>query len=267
MTFYVGYTLYHMNLYPIIVIGTGMVAVSVAFIAFARKKTCPWRYMGLGALVWIVTISIKNFMAVQLEPAVYGALFVPDNLFSPGSILFYLYVGILTGITEVLLVWLLLRYTRLGRLPWPKALAFGIGFGVFEALYLGFSYLISIIVALTNPQSVTEAALANLQTLSNPLFYLAPIAERIGAILSHIFCSILLFYGVVSKQARWFWMAFIFKTLLDAIVGFAFFWGSQTALKLWTIEGAVLLFGVVAWLGIRKIQRLYVKTVDVPLLK
>jgi len=248
-----------MNLYPIIIIGTGMIAVSAAFIVFARQKACPWRYMGLGALVWIVTITIKNFMAVQLEPVIYGALFTPDKLFAPGNILFYIYVGALTGVTEVLLTWLLLRYTRLGHVPWSKVLAFGIGFGVFEALYLGFSYLISIITALTNPQSVTEVALANLQILSNPLFYMAPIVERVGAILSHIFCSVLLFYGVASKQARWLWISFAFKTLLDAVVGFAFFWGSETALKLWTIEGIVLLFGFVAWLGIRKLQLQYTR--------
>jgi uncharacterized membrane protein YhfC len=246
-----------MNLFPIIIIGTGMVTVSLAFIVYARQKTCPWRYMGLGALAWIVTITIKNFMAVQIEPVVYRLLFVPDKLFAPGNILFYIYVGALTGITEVLLTWLLLRYTRLGHIPWSKVLAFGIGFGVFEALYLGFPYLISIITVLTNPQSITEAALANLQTLSSPIFYLAPIVERVGAIFSHIFTSALLFYGVVSKQARWFWVSFTFKTLLDAVVGFAFFWGSETALKLWTIEGILLLFGFVAWLGIRKLQLQY----------
>lgn len=247
-----------MNLYPIIIIGTGMIAVSLAFIIFARRKACPWRYMGLGALVWIVTITVKNFLSVQIEPAIYGALFTPDTLFAPGNMLFYIYVGALTGMTEVLLTWLLLRYTRLGKhISWSKVLAFGIGFGVFEALYLGFSYLISIITALTNPQSVTEAALANLRALSNPFFYTAPIVERIGAIFSHIFCSILLFYGIASRQARWFWISFTFKTLLDAVVGFAFFWGSETALKLWTIEGVLMLFCLVAWLGIRKLQLQY----------
>lgn len=247
-----------MNLYPIIIIGTGMIAVSLAFIVYARKRSCTWRYMGLGALVWIITITIKNFMAAQIEPVVYGALYVPGKFFVPGNILFYIYVGALTGITEVILTWLLLRYTRLGNVPWSKVFAFGIGFGVFEALYLGFSYLISIIIALTNTQSVTETTLANLDVLSSPLFYLAPIVERIGAIFSHIFCSALLFYGIASRQARWLWISFTFKTLLDAVVGFAFFWGSQTALKLWTIEGILLLFGYIGWLGTRKLQLQYI---------
>jgi len=246
-----------MNLTPIIVIGTGMVAVAIAFIIFARRKGGPWRYLILGALVWVVTIIVKQLLATSLEPMIYGALYVPGELWASGSVLFYIYVGVLTGITEVLLTWLLLRYTRLGRMPWAKVLAFGIGFGAVEALYLGFSYLISIIPAIVSPGSVSETGLNNLQLFSSPLFSFPLIVERVNAILAHIFCSALLFYGVISGQARWLWISFTFKSLLDAVVGFAYFWGTQTLPKLWTIEIVILLFGCVAWWGIWKIQQRY----------
>lgn len=250
-----------MNLSPIILIGTGMIAIAVAIIFFARRSGCPWRYLGLGALAWIVTVPIlKQQGAALIEPVVYGALYVPDALLAPGSLLFYIYVGALTGLTEVLLIWLLLRYTRLGRVPWVKALAFGVGFGSFEALFLGISYLATIVTALTNPQAVTEAGLVNLKLMSNPLFGLAPIADRIGAILVHIFCNVLLFYGVASGQARWPWISFAYKSLVDAIVGFAYFWGTQTLPKLWTIEGLILALGCVAWWGVLQIQQRYVLT-------
>ncbi len=247
-----------MNLTPVILIGAGMIAVALVFIVFARQRGGSWLYLGLGALSWLVTCLVVKFKLSELaEPVVYPALYVPGALWAPGSVLFYVYVGALTGVTEVLLTWLLLRYTRLGQVTWAKALAFGVGFGAFEALYLGFEQLASIITALSSPQSITEAALNNLQLFSNPLYGLAPVADRLGAILAHIFCNALLFYGVASGKARWFWISFAFKSLLDAIVGFAYFWGSETLLKVWAIEGLVLAFGIVAWWGTRQIQRRY----------
>jgi uncharacterized membrane protein YhfC len=248
-----------MNLSPIILIGTSIVAIAIGVIVLARRRGCPWRNLGFGALAWVVTVPfLKQWVAALAEPVVYGALYVPDALFAPGSLLFYIYVGALTGLTEVLLIWPLLRYTRLGRVPWAKALAFGVGFGAFEALYLGYGYLSSIVTVLANPQAVSEAGLANLKLMSNPLFGLAPIADRIGALLVHIFCSVLLFYGVASGQARWLWLSFVYKSLVDAIVGFAYFWGTGTLAKLWTIEGLILALGCVAWWGVVQIQRRYV---------
>ncbi len=247
-----------MNLLPIILIGSGMIAVALVFVVFARQRGGSWLYLGLGALCWVVTcLLVKSKLSELVEPVVYPALFVPEKLWAPGSVLFYVYVGALTGVTEVLLTWLLLRYTRLGRVTWAKALAFGVGFGAFEALYLGFQQLASIITALSSPQSITEAALNNLQLLGNPLYGLAPVADRLGAILAHILCNVLLFYGAASGQARWLWVSFAFKSLLDAVVGFAYFWGSETLVKLWTIEGLVLAFGIAAWWGTRQIQRRY----------
>lgn len=247
-----------MQLSPgILLSGTGMIVVSIAFVVLALRRGGTWRYLGLGALAWVVTVAVKFLIAIPFNPLVYKTLYVPDALWAPGSVLFYLYVGVLTGLTEVLLSWLLLRYTRLGRVPWAKALAFGIGFGAFEALLLGFSSLASSISALAAPQSMPEAALNSLRMLNDPIFALAPVAERFGTILVHVFCSVLLFYGVVSGQARWLWVSFAYKSLLDTVAGFAQFWGVETLPKIWTIEALILIFGFVAWWGILKVKRQY----------
>ncbi len=247
-----------MNLTPIVLIGAGMISVALMFVVFARQRGGSWLYLGLGALSWLVTCLVLKFKLAELvEPVVYPALYVPGMLWAPGSVLFYVYVGALTGITEVLLTWLLLRYTRLGRVTWANALAFGVGFGAVEALYLGFNNLTSIITALSSPQSISDSALNNLQLFSNPVYGLVPIVDRLIAMLAHIFCNALLFYGVVSGQARWMWVSFAFKSLLDAIVGFTYFWGSETLLKVWTIEGLGLAFAIAAWWGAHQIQRRY----------
>jgi hypothetical protein len=70
-------------------------------------------------------------------------------------------------------------------------------------------------------------------------------------------CSVLLFYGVTSGQARWFWLSFVYKTLVDTIVAFAQFWGTETLLKLWAIDALILAFGCLAWWGINFISQRY----------
>ncbi len=243
---------------PIILLaGIGMIAVSVAFIVYALRRGGTWKYLGLGALAWVVTVAVKFLIAIPVNPLLYKALYVPDALWAPGSLLFDLYVGLLTGLTEVLMSWLLLRYTRLGRVPWGKALAFGIGFGAFEALLLGVSNLGSCLVAVFAPQSLPQAALNSLSVLENPVVGLAPIAERFGTILVHVFCNVLLFYGVIRGQARWLWVSFAYKSLLDTIAGFAQFWGVETLPKIWTIEALVLVMGFVGWWGIGRVRRAY----------
>ncbi len=230
--------------------GLGMILVALVFVGYAASRRLGWAYMGLGALLWTGTVVIKFVLAIPINPLLYKAIYVPDQLFAPGSLLFDLYVGALTGLTEVLLTWLLLRYTRLGKVGWGKALAFGIGFGAFEALLLGLSSFASALTGMLAPQSVGPA-IGSLAVLNNPLYGLAPVVERIFTIFVHILSNVLLFYGVAKGQSRWLWVAFAYKSGIDAIAGFAQMWGVAQLSHLWLIEGFVILFGLVGIWGIR----------------
>ncbi len=248
-----------MNLSPWITLpGIGKVLFALAFIIVARQKGGSWRYLGLGALLWIVTNLVKMQVAAPaLNPVVYALIYVPGSLLAPGSILFYFYVGVLTAVTEVLITWVLLRYTRLGRVPWAEALAFGVGFGAFEALYMGIPNLVSSISALAAPQSLSAEVLSSYQPYNDPLFALAPATDRFAATLSHICSNVLLFYGVASRQARWLWVSFALKGLVDTLAAFLIFYGAPSLPMLWAMEGVLLAIGLVCWWGISKIQRRY----------
>ena len=108
--------------------GSGMIAVTIGFVIYAAVRRLGWGYLGLGALAWVVTVVLKFAWAVPINRSVYDGLYnaLPEAL---AAMLFYLYVGALTGIFEVGIVWLVMRYTRLGRVSWHRVLAFGIGFG------------------------------------------------------------------------------------------------------------------------------------------
>ncbi len=244
--------------------GLGMMLVAVFFIVFSRRQGGTWGYLGLGSLLWVVTVAIKFIIAMAINPVIYRTLFVVDDLWAPGSLVFYIYVGALTGITEVLISWLLLRYTKLGRVSWNKALAFGVGFGAFEALLLGLASSGTMISALIAPEAIPASAIGQLLSANNLLIGIAPIIERVGSILVHMVCAVLLFYGVKSGQARWFWVSFAWKTLLDTVAGFAQMWGVGTPARIWTIEAIIIILGLISWWGIRRIAKWYLIKQPVP---
>jgi uncharacterized membrane protein YhfC len=236
--------------------GLGMIAVAVGFVIYAALRKLGWGYLGLGALAWAVTVVLKFAWAIPVNPFVYESLYnaLPEAVAGP---LFYLYVGALTGIFEVGIVWLVMRYTRLGRVSWNRALAFGIGFGAVEALLLGLSSLGTVLTVLVAPNVFPLEALEQVSLLNNVLYGLAPILERFSTVLIHILSNVLIFYAVAKRKTKWFWLALIYKTGIDAVAAFAQFWGLETLAKIWAIEAVVALWGLVGWLGTRWVQRRY----------
>jgi uncharacterized membrane protein YhfC len=242
------------DLSPVILLpGIGMLAVAIGFVVYSLRHGGTWGMLGLGGLAWVVTVAVKFAIALVANPAVSKALYVPENLWAPSNLLLYVYLGALTGVTEVLLTWWLLHHKRLARAPWGKAVAFGIGFGALEALLLGGASLAAMLAGLLTPQSFNAETLTTLARSNDVLYDLAPITERLAIVFVHLFCNVLLFYGVLKGQARWMWLSFVYKSAVDTVAAFAQLWGVETTARVWSIEAFMVLFGVVAWWGVREI--------------
>lgn len=229
--------------------GIGMICVAISFVAYAGRRRLGWGALGLGAFAWSVTVALKFAWAIPCNLPIYTT--VNHALPSLCEQLFVVYVGALTGIFEVGLVALLLYYTRLGRAVWPRILAFGIGFGAMEALWFGFislsSTLAAMLIALVRPPTPEVAA-----QLGNILWVLAPVVERLAAVFIHLCCTVLIFYAVNTRQFRWFWLAFGYKTLVDIMAAtFVRISGIDTLRSGWTFETMMILFGLAGWLGLR----------------
>lgn len=231
--------------------GLGMILVGVAFIFFAGQRgILNWRYLMLGAMFWVLTVAAKFTVSIPLNPLVFKALGVTsEKLFSPGNLAAYLYIGALTGIFEVGLAWFILRKVRWGKVAPAQALIFGMGFGVVEAITLGLAGLSSALVGLLSPGVLPVPTLGSLAAQATLGLGLAPVVERLFVILAHIFSCVLIFYAIARREARWGWLAILYKTLLDAPAGFAAFWGTSTATKIWTIEAVIALLGILGLWG------------------
>jgi uncharacterized membrane protein YhfC len=240
----------------ILLSGIGMILVAAGYVIYAAVRRLGWGYLGLGAGAWIATVVLKFVWAVPVNPSIYAALTgaLPESL---ATVAFSIYVGSLTGFTEVLLTWFLLRYTKLGRVPWGRALAFGIGFGAVEALLLGANSVIGVVTAIVSPSALSLEALEQIASQTTPLYIAAPVWERFFTVLIHIFANVCLFYGVVRGRARWLWVSFVFKSAIDAVAAWAQFGLLSTVGGLWIVEGIVAVFGIGGWLGIRWIGAHY----------
>lgn len=242
--------------------GAGMILVALAFVIYAaRRKLLGWRYLGLGALFWVITVVAKFAFAIPVNPLVHRLLNVSSaNLFTPGNLIFYVYVGALTGIFEVGLAYLILRKIRWGKASWEQALVFGIGFGVIEALLLGLTGLGSALVGVFSPDMLPVPTLGSLASNASLVMGLAPVVERLSVIFAHIFACVLIFYGIASGETKWVWLSVLYKTLLDTPAAFASFWGMNTAARIWTIEAIIIIFGLIGLWGTLQIARRYPKS-------
>jgi uncharacterized membrane protein YhfC len=236
--------------------GIGMILVALGFVIYALLRRLGGRFLLLGGLGWIITVALKFGWAILFNGPLYRLL-TGALTQAPGEVVFSLYVGALTGIFEVGLLWLALRYTRLGQASWKQALAFGIGFGALEALLLGFSSLATVLTGLLAPQTLPAAALEALARQSGLAWSIAPAWERFFTIFVHIFSCLLVFYAVRVGQVKWMWLAFVYKTLLDTAAAYAQIKGIQTVAQVWTIEAIVGILGLLGWIGIRWLKPRY----------
>lgn len=246
----------------VLVSGIGMLLFGLLFL-ITGARSGGWKFAWLGGGFWAGTVAVKFGLAAVINSPLYQL--ITNSLPGlPGTILFSLYVGLLTGVTENLITWLVLRGTKLGQAPRGKAFSFSMGFGAIEAILLALLNLVSMISVLSTQSQLPAYSLRTVAASNNLLYDLAPIMERIFTIGVHLGCNVLLFYAVYKKQARWFWASFALKSGIDAVAGFAQISGDLTSITyIWMIEAIVILFGLVGfWLSRKYLPRLPEKTVE-----
>jgi uncharacterized membrane protein YhfC len=207
-----------------LLVGVGMMAVGViAVLAWRRRTGAPWIAFGLGALAWTVGVALKFGWSLPMNPIIRQALdrVLPSSASAP---VYWLYIGLLTGVFECGAALPLVMRTRLRAAGWDQAVAFGIGFGALEAFLIGMVQFLAILAAILIWDQFPEDA----QTaFSQPpitfgiVYIPLPVAERVSALVAHVFAGVLIVYGVGARQQRWFWLSFAYMTALDAFSAWA----------------------------------------------
>jgi uncharacterized membrane protein YhfC len=239
----------------------GMAAVGLAAIFFWRlKEKAAWRYFGYGALLWTLAIIPKIIMDIAVSPYLYAGLLgygTAALIAGAGA-----YLGLRTGLLESGFTWLAASKVReLKRIKLKDAMAFGIGFGAFEAIFLGITSFLSLSLFIFNPSAASLLTEAQQASLDSPTIIVgAAILERIFAISIHIFASLLIFYSLAKKKAIYLAYSIIFKSAVDGLIPLlTYYIDTSTVIGIYLIEVPLLGLAVIGWLGTRWLMGKYPK--------
>lgn len=237
--------------------GIGMIIVALFPILYWKRKTA-FKYFSWGALAWIVAVALKFAWAVPLNAPIINFLEnqLPVGLAGP---LAWIYVGLLTGIFECgIVLGLIYLVSSLRKANWEDAVGYGIGFGAVEALLLGLGSLISVSLVAFFPEVLPQDVLEAIRPPESLWHIPIPIVERAAAIVIHLFSTILIVYAFITKMWKWFWLSFLYKTVVDAIAAYihlAYGVDELTMTGWWILEIVFVFLALVGLWGLMKIQR------------
>jgi uncharacterized membrane protein YhfC len=237
----------------------GMIIVGLAAILFWKsRKRVAWKYFGYGALLWTLAIIPKIIMDITVSPYLYAGLLG----YGTAALLIGLgmYLGLRTGLFESGFTWLAARKVgELKRIKLDDAMAFGIGFGSFEAIFLGITSFISLSLFIFNPSAASLLTEAQLASLDSPTIIVgAAILERVFAISIHAFASLLVFYSLTKRKMLYLAYSIIFKTVVDGIIpGLTYSIDTSTVAGIYLIEVPFLALAIIGYVGTLWLMKRY----------
>jgi uncharacterized membrane protein YhfC len=202
--------------------GIGMILVGILVPLYWQRKTkAGINYFLWGAGIWIVAVAVKIAMDYTITSPLSSAV-QPYGL-AAVLVVMGLYVGLRTGLFESGFSYLAMLKTRLKKMNYKQGVAFGLGFGAIESLFLGVTSFLNILVFIMFPdvialipEAAQSAIIAQLNASSWIVF--GPIIERIGVMFIHVFGTLLVLYAVRSGKIVYLVVSILFKTLVDGII-------------------------------------------------
>jgi hypothetical protein len=192
---------------------TILLAGSAAYRLRQARPATPLPY-ALGGLSWTAAVFFKVLLALLLALAL-RPLF-PNGLPLPAQMLT---AGLLTGIFECGAVYLFARWTPIRHAAWNDALAFGMGFGCWEAAVLALAAVCRGVVAALIPLLPHDLAAETAAAIGPWHWHVGAllVLERLVALPVHVVTSVLVIRALQTRRASLFWQAFLFKCGIDAI--------------------------------------------------
>ena len=209
-----------------------------------RRRPTSWAELAWGSFAWIVSVGLKIVCAV----AAFGAL---RRAFGE-ALPWYVTVpttGLLTGVFECGTSLVIVLRSRLRRGGWNPALAFGASFGATENVVLAAPMVLAAAMATWGRAWMDAAdAKALVESMSDAVRPLTFILERSAAMAVHVYGGALIVAAVQLRRPGWFWLAFLLKSVIDALP-------AEGQLSLPALESAYAAIGIVSLLGLWRLGR------------
>ncbi len=195
--------------------GLGMMLVGIAPMVwwkFRSKISGSWIWWGI-SLIWLA-LGIKTLFGFFLNARVQFLFtsFLPPKF---SSFAFFLYIGLLTFLTEVWLTYQIIR-SRLAKVNLNEAAGFGLGYGGAEAAGIGFYSFLTLIILILAPQILPQAW--RQEALSSSCYItVLPVLERTAAVGLHLLVSLWLWQAASQGKMKFFVFGALLKGGIDSL--------------------------------------------------
>jgi hypothetical protein len=171
-------------------------------------------------------------------------------------LLWYAYVGVATALIEVVAVYLLARYAKLGEPSLKGGTAFGLGFAGGQALVQGMLALAFAAVARAQPDSV-PLSIADVYVLNSPLYGIALIVQQAGRMLVHLYAVLLIFYALAADTIQPVVQASGYKAAMGLLFAAALIIGGGQIAMNWVAAIGLALWGALGVFGCIRLRDSY----------
>jgi len=239
--------------------GIGMIIIGlITPIYYWRTKRVRVKYFAFGALVWFFAFIAKIIMDLTISGSIGSYLFGIGTI--AYVIVYGLYIGLRTGLFESGFSYVFALKIKLQNITKKQAIAFGLGFGCFEALFIGFFSFINILFYVLNPSIINilpeqQAELITQMLNQSTWTVPAAIIERIAVIIIHVFTTLLVFYSLKISNKKYLCYSIGFKTIVDGIIpALGIYIGAGTITGLYLMEIPFIGLGIISLFGIKWIS-------------
>lgn len=181
--------------------------VIIGWVAVIICKKCwktPWYLFGIGALLWMISVAAKFVFAfVAVKPVDSALHSILHSL--AADVIFWIYIGLLTGVFECGIFLLLTKYIRRRKWTWRDAASLGVGFGAVEAVAVGVAVAVSASLQIDVKFGLDVAP------------SLTGLVERLIALAVHTASVVMIIYALKQRKWSWFVGSFFYKSGIDAV--------------------------------------------------
>ncbi len=226
------------------------------------KKDVKIKYFLMGGLIWLASMIpkiIMDFTVTSTLSSWVGTTFGLVGFF----VIMGVYFGIRTGLLECSFPYLVFSRGKLRKMSPNEVMAFGIGFGAFEAILLAIPSILQIAAFIVNPSIIEMLPPASRQLvevqLNMPTWIVpAPIIERAFVVLAHLFATLLIFASVKRGELKFFFGALAYKSVLDGAIPYvqSTFNPYVSPFNVYVAEIWVAFMGLIALVGIFRVKNL-----------
>lgn len=226
---------------------------------FYRKERISIKVLFIGILSFTVTqILVRMPLLRMMETKAWFQGFASTNAF-----LLHLILAASAGIFEEFGRVYGFQWFLKDRMEWKDGIAFGIGHGGIESIYIGLSSINNIVMSLAINSGTFESLVGNKlspemavsikeQLISlTPTTFLAGGFERIFTLFIQIGLTLLALYGIKNHQHRFSIYAILIHTLIDLplpyLLGTVGLWGTEAFIAIIGIIALVLILKARKW--------------------